>query len=168
MPRSPSDPRELDRSDSQKPTGGIQSRRLSQVLSDKSNEICQRVLAEMKDDFELASLPLSDEERLDHTRTTLKELAKELEFPSSSAVQRPILPAAAKCGEDRQKQNYPVALLAVNARLLQGVIYDIIRENLLLLNMSNLMLDLKRLNKNLALQAEEIMRRYLQAEKRAP
>jgi hypothetical protein len=117
----------------------------------------------MKDNPELAALPLSDEERLDHTRITLTELVNVLE---SSPPKATSLPAAAKTGEERHLQQYPIALLAVNARLLQGVIYDIIHENLLLINLSYLMPDLKRLNEILSLQAEEIIRKFLQAEKR--
>ncbi len=69
-------------------------------------------------------------------------------------------------GKERQEQNYPIALLAVNARLLQGVIYEVLHENLLSINLSYLMLDLKRLNEALTFQAEEIIRKFLQAEKR--
>ena len=118
----------------------------------------------MKGNPELAALPLSDEERLDHTRITLTELVNVLE---SSPPKATSLPAAAKTGEERHAQRYPIALLAVNARLLQGVIYDIIHENLLSINLSYLMPDLKRLNEILSLQAEEIIRKFLQAEKRA-
>jgi len=42
-----------------------------------------------------------------------------------------------------------------------------IHENLLSVNLSYLMSDLKRLNEILALQAEEIIRKFLQAEKHA-
>jgi hypothetical protein len=117
----------------------------------------------MKRNPELATLPLSDEERLDHTRITLTELVQELESPPTQSTS---LPAAAKTGKERHLQEYPIALLAVNARLLQGVIYDIIHENLLSINLSYLMPDLKRLNEILSLQAEEIVRKFLQAEKR--
>ena len=167
-----------------KPTGAFQTKRLSDILHDKRDEICQRVLVAMKGDPELADLPLSDEERLDHMRMTLKELANMLEqatLPLSTQIvlkelanveatqlpPKPSLPAAAKTGEERHLQQYPIALLAVNARLLQGVIYDIIHENLLSINLSYLMPDLKRLNEILALQAEEIIRKFLQAEKHA-
>jgi hypothetical protein len=119
----------------------------------------------MKGDPELAALPLSDEQRLDHTRTVLKELANVLD--AVPTPQKPSLPAAAQGGEERHEQKYPIALLAVNARLLQGVIYEVLHENLLSVNLSYLMPDLKRLNETLALQAEEIIRKYLQAEKRA-
>jgi hypothetical protein len=118
----------------------------------------------MKSDPELAALPLSDDERLDHMRMTLKELA---DVEATQLPPKPSLPAAAKTGEERHLQQYPIALLAVNARLLQGVIYDIIHENLLSINLSYLMPDLKRLNEILALQAEEIIRKFLQAEKHA-
>jgi len=192
------------------PTEVFQTKRLSTILSDKRDEICQRVLAAMKGDPELAALPLSDDERLDHMRMVLKELANVLELATlplftqvvlkeranvlvlaplplsdeerldhtqivltglanveaTQLPPRPSLPAASKSGEERRRQEYPIALLAVNARLLQGVIYDIIHENLLLINLSYLMPDLKRLNEILSLQAEEIIRTFLQAEKR--
>jgi hypothetical protein len=119
----------------------------------------------MKGNPDLAALPLSDEQRLDHTRITLRELVNVLE--SAPPPKAAALPAAAETGEERQMQEYPIALLAVNARLLQGVIYEIIHENLLSIKLSYLMPDLKRLNEILSLQNEEIFKKFLQAEKRA-
>jgi DNA-binding response OmpR family regulator len=148
-----------------KPSGIIQTRRLSNILRDKRDEICQRIIVKMKGNPELATLPLSDEERLDHIRITLTELVNELE--STPPQEESSLPAASKTGEERHLQQYPIALLAVNARLLQGVIYEVIHENLLSINLSYLMPDLKRLNEILSLQAEEIVKKFLQAEKRA-
>jgi DNA-binding response OmpR family regulator len=147
-----------------KPAEVFPTRRLSHILRDQSDEICQRTLVAMKVDPELAALPLSDEQRSDHTQEVLKELAEVLESPAANRVS---LRAAVIGGEQRYAQKYPFALLAVNARLLQGVIYDVINENLLSLDLSHLMLDLKRLNENLALQAEEIVRIYMQAERRS-
>jgi ActR/RegA family two-component response regulator len=146
------------------PIGAIQTKRISNLLSDQKDEICKRILVEMKANPELAALPLSDEERLDHTRITLTELVQELDSRSQQATS---LPAAAKTGKARHVQQYPIALLAVNARLLQGVIYEIIHENLLLINLSYLMPDLKRLNEILSLQSEEIVRQFLESEKHA-
>jgi DNA-binding response OmpR family regulator len=147
-------------------TGVFQSKRLSDILDDKSDDICQRIIVEMKGNAELAVLPLTDEQRLDHIRITLTELVHELELESPPAQAASLLLAAAKTGEERFLQKYPIALLAVNARLLQGVIYEVIHENMLSLDLSNLMSDLKRLNEILSLQAEEIVRRFLQAGKR--
>jgi ActR/RegA family two-component response regulator len=147
-----------------KPMEINQNQRLSNVLHDNKDEICQRIILKMKDNPELAALPLSDAQRLDHMRITLTELVDQLESPAQEATP---LPAAAKTGEERHEQQYPIALLAVNARLLQGVIYDIIHENLLSINLSYLMPDLKRLNEILSLQNEEIFKKYLEAEKRA-
>jgi hypothetical protein len=119
----------------------------------------------MKGRPELATLPLSDEERLGHTKITLTELVNVLQ--SSPPHEAAALPAAAKTGEERQLQKYPIALLAVNARLLHGVIYELIHENLLSINLSYLMPDLKRMNEILSLQTEEIFRKFVRAEKRA-
>jgi ActR/RegA family two-component response regulator len=147
------------------PVGVFQTKQLSNILYDNRDEICRRIIVEMKGNPELSALPLSDAERLDHMRITLTELVNELESPQPQKAEP--LPAAAKTGEERHAQQYPIALLAVNARLLQGVIYDVIHENLLLINLSYLMPDLKRLNEILSLQAEEIIRKFLQAEKHA-
>jgi ActR/RegA family two-component response regulator len=146
------------------PRGFVQTRRVSNVLHDNKDEICKRIVFEMKGNPELSPLPLTDEERLDHTRITLTELVNQLEAPKDGATS---LPAAAKTGKERQMQQYPVALLAVNARLLQGVIYEVIHENLLSINLSYLMPDLKRLNEILSLQNEEIFKKFIQAEERA-
>ena len=146
------------------PAEAIRTRRLSSVLSEQKDEICKRIIVEMKSNPELAALPLSDEERLDHTRITLVELVQELE---AEPTQSSPLPAAAKTGTERHFQQYPIALLAVNARLLQGVIYEIIHEQLLSIDLSNLMPDLKRLNEILSLQSEEILKKFIQAENRA-
>jgi YesN/AraC family two-component response regulator len=144
----------------QKPARTVLTRRLSNILHDNKDEICRRIVAAMKNNTELSQLPLTDDDRLDHTRVTLTELVNELEAPPDDLT---ALPAAAKTGKERQVQNYPRTLLAVNARLLQGVIYDIIHENLLVINLTYLMPDLKRLNEILSLQAEEIVRQFLQA-----
>jgi DNA-binding response OmpR family regulator len=165
----PADPPELvaaieQRLRERKPAGTIQTRRLSDILRDKGEEICLRTVMEMKGNAELAALPLSDEERSDHTKITLEELVNVLE--SAPPHEAAALPAAAKTGKERQAQEYPIALLAVNARLLQGVIYEVIHENLLSINLSFLMPDLKRMNEILSLQAEEIVRQFLQAERR--
>lgn len=113
---------------------------------------------------ELAILPLSDEQRLDHIRITLTELVDEMR---ASPPEASSLPAASKTGIERYLQKYPIVLLAVNARLLQGVIYEVIQDNLLSVNLSYLMPDLIRLNEILSLQAEEIIKQFLEAEKRA-
>jgi len=148
------------------PVGSIQSKRLWDLIDDKKDEICQEVIRRMRANSELADLPLSDEERLDHTRLMLGELVQELRTLPAE-VPPHALPAAAKTGKERQSQQYPIELLAVNARLLQGVIYEIVHENLLAITLSHLMPDLKRLNEILSLQAEEIVKKYVQAEKRA-
>ena len=148
------------------PAGSIQTKRLWDLIDEKKDEICQKVIREMRDNSELAELPLSDEERLDHLRIMLGELVQELKT-LPTGVPPHSLPAAAKTGKERHLQEYPIAFLAVDARLIQGVIYQIVHENLLAITLSHLMPDLRRLNEILSLQAEEIVRKFVQAEKSA-
>jgi len=117
------------------PTEVYQTKRLSNILSDKRDEICQRVLVAMKGDPELCALPLSDDERLDHMRMTLKELANVLELApltlsdeerldhtqivlkelanveATQLLPKPSIPAASKSGEERQREQYPTPCL---------------------------------------------------------
>jgi hypothetical protein len=58
------------------------------------------------------------------------------------------------------KQGYTVPVLIARTRLLERAIYDVIHENLLAMNLSCLMLDLKRLNESLSLQLEQTVRSY--------
>ena len=60
-----------------------------------------------------------------------------------------------------------VALLVENICLFERVIYDVIHEHLFSINLSYLMLGLKRLNDSLGLQLQHTIVAFLEAAERA-
>jgi CheY-like chemotaxis protein len=141
--------------------------RLSVILRDNLDTIVARSLVNMKATSDLAALPLSDEERLDHLRETLSELADHLESGLPNDASELLLHSARLRGEVRRKQHYPLKLMVQNERIVDQVINNVIYENLLTLNLSYLLLDLNKLDDALLLQLEESIGAYLQAEQRA-
>lgn len=66
----------------------------------------------------------------------LRELAEMLESNETDQISTESLRAAEARGEYRYQKGYTIPLLATQVRLVEGAIYDVIRENLLSLNLS--------------------------------
>jgi len=63
--------------------------------------------------------------------------------------------------------DYPIPLLlTIGRRLLEGVICDVLHRNLMSIDLSYLVLDLKRLNETLSRQHEAALKRFLTTEGR--
>jgi DNA-binding response OmpR family regulator len=149
-----------------KPSTGAATKRISQVLRENILEITQRTLGEMKSDPALGALPLTDEQRIEHTARTIEELAAILESAEPEQAARDFIEAAAMRGARRYQLGYTVPLLAADVRLLEDAIYDVIHVQLLSPDPSYFMLDLKRLNNSLGLYLEHTILAFLKAEQR--
>lgn len=138
------------------------NKRISHILRENQFEITQRALSEMKGDPLLGALPIADEHRIEHTPHALEELATILESDALPEETATNLLSAATHGVKRYELGYTIPLLTTHVRLLQRAIYDVIQENMLLLNLSYMMFDLKRLNDILVLQLEHTLMVYLE------
>jgi CheY-like chemotaxis protein len=139
-----------------KPGTGAATKRISQVLRESAFEITQRALQEMKSDSALGMLPITDEQRIEFTPNTLDELAAMLESsePEQGQAVSAIIQGASVRGGRRYQLGYTIPLLSTYVRLLERVIYDVIHQQMLTLNLSYFMFDLKRLNDVLGFQLE--------------
>jgi YesN/AraC family two-component response regulator len=148
----------------------VATKRISNILRESEFEITQRALKEMKSDSALGMLPLTDTQRIEFTPHTLGELAATLESPEAEQVQavKAIIQGATVRGERRYQLGYTIPLLTAYVRILERVIYDVIHQQMLTLNLSYFMFDLKRLNDVLALQLEYTQMAFLEAERRMP
>jgi YesN/AraC family two-component response regulator len=149
-----------------KPGTGAATKRLSQVLRENIFEITQRTLKDMKADPALGAIPITNEQRIEHTARTIEELATMLELAEPEQAARDFIEDAAMLGARRYQQGYTLPLLAVHVRLLEQAIYDVIHEHMRSLNLSYFMFDLKRLNNLLGIQLEHSQIAYLKAEQR--
>jgi hypothetical protein len=140
------------------------NKRIAAVLRDNVFEITRRTLASLKDDPEIATIPLTDTERIDHIPEVIRQLAGTLECLDPAQAAPQASKYGALTGEIRKRQGYRAPLLIKDLGHLQRAIYDVIHENLLSLDLSYLMLDLKRVNESLATHFEMAVRSYGQAE----
>jgi hypothetical protein len=149
------------------PKGGMvaANKRLSQILRDNTVEIAQRALKEMKSDPLIGALPVNDEQRIEYIPGILEELATMLESAEPEQTAKTFIQGA-EVRAKRYLQRYTIPLLATHGRLVGRAIYDVIHENLLSLNLSYFMFDLKRLNDSLGIQLEYTQIAYLNAEQR--
>jgi len=137
-------------------------KRLSEILRENTFLITQRTLKAMKSHPLLKALPLSDEQRIEHVPHILEELAAMLD--SAAADPTDELQNVEVWGIKRHQQEYTIPLLATRVRLMECAIHDVIHENLLSLNLSYFMFDLKRLNNSLGMQLEHTLQAFVDTE----
>jgi CheY-like chemotaxis protein len=149
-----------------KPSTVAATKRISQILRENVFEITQRVLKEMKADPAFGALPLTDEQRIEHTARTIEELATMLESAEPEQATKEAINSARVRGLKLYKHGYTIPLLVPRVRVVEQTIYDVIHEHMLSLNLSYFMFDLKRLNASLSLQLEHTLLAFLNMDQR--
>lgn len=149
------------------PRCSVPSQRLAAIIRDHIDDIAEALLSKMKAHPELAALPLDDHAHIYPLLPLLGELADILDSPEPDTTPTGTLRTAALRGELRFAQGYSIPLLVDNVRLLENAIYEVIHENMLSLDLSFLMIDLRRLNDSLAIQLKESLAAYLEAQEKA-
>ncbi len=139
---------------------------VSAILRENKFEITQRALTAMKADPALRALAITDEQRIEFVPRKLEDLATMLESAEPEQAMKEAIHSAKIRGLKRYQQRYTVPLLVAHTRAVEQAIYDVIHENLLALNLSYFMPDLKRLNASLSTQLEHTLLAYLEAEQR--
>jgi len=149
-------------------TPGLPSscKRIAEILRENVFEITRRTLGLLKADSAIGALPLSDEQRMEQLPGLIEQLAATLESTEAAPIPDGIVLGAKVRGEKRFQQGYTVGMLATGSRLVQQAMYDVIHENLLAINLSYFVFDLKRLNEILGLQLELAIASYVETEKR--
>ena len=143
--------------------------RLSALLQGCVDEIQFDFVRAMKADPELAAIPLNDQARASHLIALLAEICRQMDSAAPDAPTELALALSREHGTGRFADGYNVGQLVAETRALQDVVYDKVRQRLLLLDTSNLVLDLKRLNHGLSAQLQESIHAYcMEASKPRP
>ena len=137
----------------------IQVKRISTILRERSDEIVGEWLKETRQNPALSSVQLSTQERLDHMRQIIEEIARRIES-EPNVISAPQSQSATKHGQLRFEQGYTVRRIAIEARLLQVVISRVLHKHLLSIDMSTLIWDLMVLGEGLQEQFEESIRAF--------
>ncbi len=147
-------------------TRALPCKRLSGLLREFSNEIVQRTLARAKADPELMAVDVSEEERTAPIGTILEMLADVLDSSDPDKAYGESERVGAEWARVRYRQGFSVSLLIKHARLLESAIFEVAGENLLSLNLSYFLTDLKRVNQALFLLLENFMKAFQELDKR--
>ena len=133
--------------------------RLSALLRGCADEIRLDFVCAMKADCALSGIALSDEAR-GHLAALLAEIADQMDSAAPDTPTDRALALSREHGAGRFADGYNVGQLVAETRTLQDVVHDKVRHSLLLLDTSNLVLDLKRLNHSLSAQLQESIQAF--------
>lgn len=133
-------------------------RRVSAVLRENVNAICDEWLRAVAVNPELAAIPLSATDRIDHIPGVLEELIRKVEGckDTSEGAAR----AATEHGKSRNRQGYSIPQVILEARLLQQSVTATIQANLLGVELSTLISDLVKIGEGLGSILEISVRAY--------
>lgn len=139
----------------------FQPQPLATFLLEHADEVVTRALNGMKSHPRLSSLPLSDKDRIDHIPAVIEEIIHQLQSnrpnePTGGAVE-----AGAIHGERRAQQGYSQLMLVDDTRVLDSAFYDVVQDNLLKIELSNLIPDLSRLNDTLEAHLQAALQTFI-------
>ncbi len=134
--------------------------RLSNLMRERVDEICNTTLSKMKSDPVLGCIAMSDRERVDYLPSLVLEIANQLDSPEPGEPTRSAIECSRRHGVQRLSAGYKISMLVTESAILDSVVFDIVREHLLMLDTSSLVLDLKRFNHVLQFQLEQSVQGY--------
>ncbi len=135
------------------------TRRISDLLEELSSVVCERWYGEVMKEPELAAIPLTKKERMDHVPDLVADLIRRLQHRSAelSAV---AVDSARKHGRVRYQQGYTIPQILFETRVLQKVISLVIQENLLSIQLSTLVHDILEIGQSLQAEVEISIRSH--------
>ena len=136
---------------------------MSTVLRENKEAIFERWLAVCKRDAQLGAVPISDEERSDHLPQVFDELIGKLEKNDGNNVSEKANKAAAIHGQERYLQGFDLQMVLHERSLLRHVVYSVLQQNLLAVDISYIISDMIQISDNLDEQLEPTVEAYLES-----
>jgi CheY-like chemotaxis protein len=87
-------------------------------------------LQSVRDEADVFSVPLDDDQRCAHLPQLFRDLIFRLRFPIPLGTRARVSAAAAEHGQTRRKQGYTAAMLVEESRMLQVSIFQTLQDNL--------------------------------------
>lgn len=133
--------------------------RVPDIIKRNKDGLISQWLQRVTMDPELITVDLSDAERRDHVPNLLDEaIARSCGDPISREER---LKAAEHHGTLRYHQGYSVAMLILEAQLLQDVIAESIRDHVDALDLSHLIPDIARISDTISAELRESSRTFM-------
>jgi PAS domain S-box-containing protein len=133
--------------------------KVASLVESLKNAICERWLAAVEADPEVASIPLTNSERTDHLPELLEEAIGRMQDNRETLSER-ALDAARKHGRLRFQQGYTIPQMLFEMRILQQILSEIIQHDVLRLELSTLVPDVFKIGESLQAALETSIRAY--------
>jgi PAS domain S-box-containing protein len=133
--------------------------KISELVRQRREEISSQWLKQILTDPEIAAIPLTDEDRVDHVPELLDELIGRIEEQRDSLSAKAV-EAARKHGRTRFQQGYTIPQMLFEMRVLQQVLSATIQRDLLSLDLSTLVPDIFKTGESLESALEIAIRSY--------
>ena len=147
---------------SREPHRPLPARHISQVLTERSEEIVQRWRERCEAHSDLRRTRIPD----DYATELMQELVHRLRRHRDSAC--PVgRQQSAERGRQCQQRGDPIPMMVEANRLLRNAIADVVQENLLVLHVSYIIPDMMQISDGLDEDMQDCIRAYLDAERRA-
>jgi PAS domain S-box-containing protein len=136
--------------------------KVSALVESSVDEICKEWVAEVMRTPELAAIPITEAERIDHVPALLRELVRRMER-HSEPFSAEGTEAVRAHGRIRCEQGYTIPQIMLETRILQEVVSGAIQRQLLSIELSSLVPDVFQIGQSLQ-SALEISIRAFQAQ----
>jgi ActR/RegA family two-component response regulator/PAS domain-containing protein len=133
--------------------------KISHTLRHSEANICERWLAEVLKDPEIAAIPLTKAQRTDHIPDLLHAIIMRLDGPFDQLSEEGA-DAARKHGRVRYHQGYTIPQVLFEARMVQQVVTAVVREHLFNADLSTLVPDVLQIGETLQAAIEIAVRVY--------
>lgn len=140
--------------------GCVQERTLATFLREHVADLQRLVLAAAKSHSRLATLPLSEEQRVCYVPAVVTAIVNQLDAERPCEPTEGLLIAGARHGATRRAQGYSQQMLVDDVRLLNSSIHETIQGALLTIDVSNLIPTLKEVNAALACYLQESLQAF--------
>lgn len=147
------------RNGQRRPAKDPATKQIAELLGDLSSVVCERWYDEVMQEPELAAIPLTKTERMDHVPDLLADLIQRLRHRSGK-LSSAAMESARKHGRIRYQQGYTIPQVLFETRVLQKVISLIIQENLLSIQLSTLVHDILEIGQSLQEEVEISIRAH--------
>ena len=103
---------------------------VADILERCTQSTIEEWLQSVRDEPEVITVPLDDDERCAHLPQLFRDLVFRLRFPIPLGTRALVSVAAAEHGITRRKQGYTAAMLVEESRMLQASIFQTLQDNL--------------------------------------
>jgi PAS domain S-box-containing protein len=133
--------------------------KVSELVRRRKTAICGEWLIEVLQNAEVAGIPLTEGERIDHLPELLDEVIGHLE-ENRNGLSTEAADVARKHGRTRYQQGYTIPQILSETRILQRVLSAMIQKELLSLELSTLVPDSFKVGESLQAALETSIRAY--------